>query len=82
VGTSELAAFHRETLAWVEHTEGRADPRLLYVGSWQAGDLLALEVPPGRKRRDSCVVLRVDHELLAEGRRWPGVAAFLDELLA
>jgi hypothetical protein len=81
VGTSELPSFHRETLAWVEHTEGRDETRLLYVGSWQAGDLLALELPPGGERRESCALLRVDHEDLAESRRWLGVAEFLDELL-
>jgi len=81
VGSSELAPFHRETLEWVEHTEGRSHPELLYVGHWQAGDLLALLVPPGEPL-DSCPVLRVSHEELVEDRRWPGVAEFLDELLA
>ena len=81
VGTSELVSFHRETLEWVEHTEGHAESGLLYVGAWPAGDLLALEVPRG-KRLETCAVLRIDHEELAEARRWPGVAEYLDELLA
>ena len=81
VGTSEIVSFHRATLRWVEETEGSSEPRLLYVGHWEAGDLLALEVPRGA-RQESCAVLRIDHEVLAESRRWPGVAEFLDELLA
>ena len=80
LSSSEMAAFHRETLEWVEYTEGRPQADVLYVGHWQAGDLLALVVPAS-ERLDNCPVLRVSHEGLAEDRRWPGVAEFLDELL-
>jgi hypothetical protein len=81
VASAELAGFHRETVAWVEHTEGRPDRERLYVGHWQAGDLLALHVPPGDRLGDSAVV-RVSHEELIEDRRWPSIAQFIDEWLS
>jgi len=81
VAIAELAGFHRETVAWVEHTEGRPEQERLYVGHWQAGDLLALLVPPGDCRGDSPVV-RVSHEELIEDRRWPSIAQFVDEWLS
>jgi hypothetical protein len=81
VSSAELAGFHRETAAWVEHTEGRPEMERLYVGHWQAGDLLALLAPPGDRLADSPVV-RVSHEELLEDRRWPSIAQFVDEWLS
>jgi hypothetical protein len=81
VGASELVSFHRETLRAIEYTEARPVTHLTFVGDWPNGDLLALELPTG-ERPESCPVLRIDHETSAEGRRWPGVAEFLDEVLS
>lgn len=81
MGTAEIASFHRETRHSVERTLGRPEPGLVFVGHWSAGDLLALEAPPG-PRREGCPVLRIDHEDLTEARRWNGVAELLDELLS
>jgi hypothetical protein len=79
--TGALVSCHRDSLRFLEETLDRPQPGLLFVGDWLAGDMLALEVGPG-ERRPGCAVLRIDHEELAERRRWPGVAPFLDELLA
>jgi hypothetical protein len=80
VGSGALPEFdegsrrHVAALA-LEEPRGR-----VFAGHWDTGDLVCLDLGTATEAGE-CAVARLDHETLDEARRWPSIAAFLEELL-
>jgi hypothetical protein len=78
--TADLPRFHEESVAHIVDIDLTSGGQRLYVGHWDIGDLLALDLT-GRQPDGECPVVRISHETFEEERRWQTVAAFVEDVV-